>query len=315
MDEFAIIERFFRPLARKTGGALGLQNDTAFFVPPKGQELVLTTDTLVEGVHFLSLENSETVAQRLLRVSLSDLAASGAKPIGYLLNLTGGRVAPSWLKGFSKGLAADQHRFGVSLYGGDTTSGSRTLTLSLTAFGTAPAGKRLTRGGARPGDLICVSGVIGDGLLGLAAAKAKKKTQSLRRYHLPEPRLALGRALLGVASASIDVSDGLVADVGHILEASKVGATLFLDRVPLSREGRLYAKSRTRRLLALGTGGDDYELAFTIPRKNAGRLSFISERLKLPLSVIGEVRAGRDLSVVHRGRAVPVKTSGYRHFT
>ncbi|HXV73614.1 MAG TPA: thiamine-phosphate kinase, partial [Sphingomonadales bacterium] len=138
MDEFALIEKFFRPLAWRAKGAFNLENDTAFYAPPKGQTLVLTTDAMIEGVHFLPSESAETVGRRLLRVNLSDLAASGAKPVGYLLNLGGGRVTPAWLRKFCAGLEADQKRFGVSLFGGDTTSGAKTLMLSLTAFGTAP---------------------------------------------------------------------------------------------------------------------------------------------------------------------------------
>lgn len=315
MDEFAIIEKYFRPLARRAKGSLQLASDTAFYVPPKGETLILTADAMVEGVHFLPSENPQTVARRLLRVNLSDLAAAGAKPQGYLLSLIGGKISPAWLRRFAAGLTADQKRFGIALYGGDTASGSKTLCLSLTAFGTAPSGKSLTRGGAKPGDLVCVSGVIGDGWLGLQAARQRRKSKALTRYLLPEPRLALGRALLGVASAAADVSDGLVADVGHILEASGVGATLALDRVPLSRQGRAYAGGSAARKLQLCAGGDDYELAFTIPRRNLRRLSLISKRLKLPIAVVGEISARRGLKVVNgKGLQVPVRASGYRHF-
>jgi thiamine-monophosphate kinase len=314
MDEFAIIEKYFRPLAKGAKGALNLENDTAFYTPPKGGTLVVTTDTMIEGVHFLSNESPKTVAGRLLRMNLSDLAAAGAKPVGYLLNLSGGKVSAPWLKGFAAGLAAGQRRFGVSLFGGDTTSGAKGLCLSLSAFGTA--GKtRLSRKGARAGELICVSGVIGDGLLGLRAAKRKRKTKSLKRYVLPEPRLKLGRALLGLASAAVDVSDGLLADVSNILAASRIGGTIALARVPISREGRAFARGDTRRLLSLCTGGDDYELVFTVPKARGRRLSFLAKRLRLPITVIGETAPGRGLKVVDAGgRKVAPKRKGYRHF-
>lgn len=314
MKEFSLIKKFFRPLAISSSGALNLQNDTAFLKCPHNRQLVLTTDTMVEGVHFLKSENSTTVAQRLLRVNLSDLAASGAHPIGYLFNLIGGQISQVWLQKFCKGLRQDQKRYGLSLLGGDTTSGSRTLTLSLTALGTVCRTQRLTRGGAQPGDLVCVSGVVGDGFLGCQAFKSRRTTDSLSRYLTPEPRLQLGQALLGLANASIDVSDGLLSDIEHILEASHVGGEIELSLVPLSRQGKRYVQNRLGRLLNLCTAGDDYELVFTVPPNRSRQLPLLASKLKLPLTIVGKIEKNKDLRVFHRGSKVSVKKLGYQHF-
>lgn len=314
MNEFELINNFFRPLTIPSSGALNLENDTAFLACPPYRQLVLTTDTMVEGVHFLKSESPTTVAQRLLRVNLSDLATSGAHPVGYLFNLTGGQISKIWLDKFCKGLRQDQKRFGLTLLGGDTTSGSRTLTLSLTALGTVNRKRRLTRSGARPGDLVCVSGVVGDGFLGCQAFKARRTAHSLSRYLTPEPRLKLGQALLGFATSSIDVSDGLLSDFGHILEASRMGGKIELSLVPLSQEGQRYVRNRQSRLLQLCTAGDDYELIFTIPPNRSRQLSSLTSKLKLPLTIVGTIDTRKGLRIFHKGSKVNVKKLGYQHF-
>ncbi|MFN3448017.1 MAG: thiamine-phosphate kinase [Roseococcus sp.] len=254
--EFAAIARHFRPLAGE--GALGLADDAALLTPPPGCELVLAADAMVAGVHFLADDPPESIGRKLLRVNLSDLAAMGAAPLGYLMTVALPRGLPeAWLAGFAAGLAEDQERFGLQVLGGDTVSTTGPVTLSLTILGTVPPGGALRRVGARPGDAIWVSGRIGDGWLGLRAARGEwpDPTGALAaRYRLPEPRLALGRALRGLAHACMDVSDGLLQDLSHLCRAGGVAAEVEAALIPVSDAAAPVA--------ALATGGDDYELLF-----------------------------------------------------
>jgi thiamine-monophosphate kinase len=227
--EFELIGRLFAPLAVGAPGAFGLTDDAAVIVPPAGEELVVTTDALVEGVHFLRGDPASSIAKKSLRVNLSDLAAKGAKPISYLLALS----LPdwpdlAWVEAFARGLGEDQHEFGISLIGGDTTRTPGPLTLAITALGSVPRGTMIRRAGAAVGDLVFVSGTIGDAGGGLAILKgdgasisAVARDALIARYREPSPRLSLG--LRGLASAALDVSDGLLADLGHIADMSKVG--------------------------------------------------------------------------------------------
>ncbi|MGH6900683.1 MAG: thiamine-phosphate kinase, partial [Geminicoccaceae bacterium] len=238
--EFAFIARRLRPLATAEG-ALGLADDAALLDPAPGRQLVLAKDAMVAGVHFLGDDPPAQIARKLLRVNLSDLAAMGAAPLGYLLALARSKeIADVWLGEFCAGLAADNAEFAIPLLGGDTVATPGPLTLSLTALGEVPKGAALLRGGARPGDDIWVSGTLGDAALGLEALQGKldvtgeARAYLIERYRLPRPRLALGQALRGTASAAIDISDGLIADLGHVLEVSEVGAELHADALPLS---------------------------------------------------------------------------------
>ena len=254
--EFALIARHFRPLAGQ--GGLDLSDDAALLTPPPGRELVLAADAMIAGVHFLADDPPETIGRKLLRVNLSDLAAMGADPLAYLMTVALPRdTADAWLAAFVEGLALDQAEFGLAVLGGDTVSTSGPVSLSLTILGTVAPGQALRRGGARPGDELWVSGTIGDGALGLRAARGEIASEYLAgRYRLPQPRLALGRALRGIATACMDVSDGLVQDLGHLCRASGCGAVIEAARVPLSDAARGYP------LAPLLTGGDDYELLF-----------------------------------------------------
>jgi thiamine-monophosphate kinase len=315
--EFEFIARRLRPLATARG-ALALTDDAALLDPSPGQQLVLAKDAMVAGVHFLPDDPPGQIAQKLLRVNLSDLAAMGAAPIGYLLALARPReITDEWLAEFCSGFAADNAAFGVALLGGDTVSTPGPLTLSLTAIGEVPRGAALLRGGARPGDDVWVSGTLGDAALGLKVLRGEldpvepARAALIERYRLPQPRLALGQALRGIASAVIDISDGLVADLGHILEVSGAGAELSADALPLSAAARDLPGARDAAL----SGGDDYELLFTAPPERRGAIEALSSQLDLPLTRIGTIQADPGVHVLDiTGRELPVAKAGWQHF-
>ncbi len=319
--EFEIIRRYFAPLAVHPG-ALGLVDDAAVMAPRSGRNQVLTVDALVCGVHFLPDDPPDLIAKKALRVNLSDLAAMGAEPIGYLLVFAIAEwVSETWIAAFARGLAEDQAEFGISLLGGDTVRTPGPLTISITALGDveADAASALRRSGARPGDRIYVSGTIGDAALGLrvltgalAGLSPADAARLTARYRLPEPRVALGRKLRGLASAAMDVSDGLVADLGHICRASGCAATIELDAVPLSEAARAAGADC---LIACVTGGDDYELMFTAPPGAEAEIRAVSRSLALPVTAIGQIAPGSGVTVIDRdGRAVAVGAGGYTHF-
>ncbi len=316
--EFDFIRRCLRPLAEGHPGALGLADDGALVEAAAGAQMVLAKDALVEGVHFLSHDPAEQIAQKLLRVNLSDMAAMGATPRGYLLALMRpNRIPPEWLARFSRGLAEDQAAFGLCLIGGDTVGTPGPLTLSVTMVGEVPRGQALLRRDARPGDDIYVSGTLGDGALGLLVLRGRLSppmTDSdflIQRYRLPQPRVELGMALRGIAHAAIDISDGLVADLGHVLETSGLAAVIHTDRIPLSRA----AAGQRGALEAALAGGDDYELLFTAHPEQRPAIEAIGRQLGLPLTPIGRTHEGRDLKIVDAdGRPVTVERGGWRHF-
>ena len=290
--EFELIRHFLAPLAT-AAGAGRLEDDAALIDAPEGRRLVVTTDTMVEGVHFPGDGPPGLIARRLLRTNLSDLAAMAARPEGYLLNLAlPGRIDDPWLEGFAAGLAADQEAFGLSLFGGDTVATPGALTLTITAFGSAAAPVR--RSGARPGDLVFVTGPVGDGHFGLKAVRGELDAPRLaERYWLPTPRFGAAEG----ASAAADISDGLIADLGHICHASGVGAVIDLEAVPLSPE--VAALGARTRLEAL-TGGDDYELVFTA-----------RESAAIP---VGRIVAGEGVTVLDAaGEPAPLARQGYTH--
>ena len=290
--EFELIRRFLAPLAT-AAGAGGLEDDAALLDTPAGRRPVVTTDTMVESVHFPADGPPDLIARRLLRTNLSDLAAMAARPEGYLLNLAlPDRIDDPWLERFAAGLAADQECFGLSLLGGDTVATPGALTLTVTAFGSASSPVR--RSGARPGDLVFVTGPIGDGHFGLKAVCGELDAPRLAdRYWLPSPRFGAAEG----ATAAADISDGLVADLGHICRASGVGAEIDLEAVPLSPE--VAALGAGARLAALA-GGDDYELVFTAPESAA-----------IP---VGRIVAGEGVTVLDAaGEPVPLARQGYTH--
>lgn len=304
--EFQLIARYFAPLARSFAGADGLRSDNAFLAADGKHDLVVKTDTVVAGVHFLADERPEFVAAKALRVCLSDLAAGGAEPHAYQLSIA---LPPDWserwIARFARGLAADQRRYGIVLCGGDTVRTPGPLTITITAFGHVARGKGVKRSAARAGDELWVTGTIGDGALGLLVARGKLKGAALeRRFRLPQPRTELGKRLAGVVHAAADVSDGLLADVGHIAEASRLGFTLERDQVPLSAEARRVVRADPALWANVLGGGDDYELVLAVPPRNRARLQAAAKRAGVKVTRIGRFTRSR--------KTPPLK--GYTHF-
>ncbi len=321
-DEFALIEELFAPLAAGASGAYGLEDDVATYAPSPGQELVLTADAIVEGVHFLATDSADLVARKLLRVNLSDLAAKGARPVGYLLTAAFPRTMDyAVMRAFARGLAEDQRRFGIHLWGGDTVATPGPATYSLTAIGEVPQGCAIRRGGAGEGDDIYVTGTIGDGALGLLAAQdllpgldSDLNAALASRYRLPEPRMALGLALRDLATAGLDISDGLAADLGHLCRVSGVGARIELEAVPLSPGIRAAIALDPAHFERALTGGDDYELLFTAARVDRTRIEGAALNCGLAVTRIG-VASGEGLVFVDgSGAEVSFAHAGYTHF-
>ena len=311
--EFALIARHFRPLAGP--GALDLSDDAAVFAPPPGRELVISADAMVQGVHFLADDAADLVARKLLRTNLSDLAAMGARPYGYLLTVSTPRDTPdAWFAAFAAGLAADQAQYGITLLGGDTTSTPGPISLSLTILGTVSPGQAIRRNGARAGDGIWVSGTIGDGALGLLAATGQLADPTgflADRYRVPQPRLGLATADL--VHACMDVSDGLVQDCGHLCRASGVAADINSARLPLSDAARLAGATYLPQCLS---GGDDYELLMAVPANHEAALQAHAALLNIPVTRIGQFIAGSSNVVVHdaTGAITPIFRGGWSHF-
>ena len=318
LGEFELISRFFAPLATDAG-AFGLTDDACLLKQNALYDLAVTTDALIEGVHFLICDPPNLIARKALRVNLSDLAAKGAQPIGYLLalSLTHG-VDEAWLEAFAGGLALDQKQFAVALLGGDTTATPGPLTLAVTALGHVPAGGMIRRAGAKPGDGVFVSGTIGDAGAGLAILKGELKGGAgaeflIGRYRLPTPRLGLGVELRGVATAALDVSDGLLGDLAHIAEVSNVRIAIEAARIPLSPALRASYGGGVEAVVRASTSGDDYEIAFTAPSEadalDAGR------RAGVTVTRIGRAQAGEGVALVDTvGNEIPVSRPGYTHF-
>ena len=318
MNEFDLIAELFAPLAAGYPGALGLKDDVAFLDQRPGLDIVTTVDAMVAGVHFLAKDPAGQIAAKLIRVNLSDLAAKGAAPFAVLLAAAFPRgVSEAWLRAFAQGLAADLKAFNIALIGGDTVATDGPLTLSVTAFGHVERGRALLRSGARAGDTLWVSGTIGDGTLGLRVALGEltdldsgQRAMLLDRYRLPRPRIDLGARLVGLADAGMDISDGLVQDLGHLCRASGVGATIEAERVPLSEAARAVLRSGQTTLASLLTGGDDSELLFTAPPEAEGAIRALGG-----VSPIGRVEVGAGVRVRAGGGAViPIVSGGWSHF-
>jgi len=320
MDEFELIRKYFLDLTQpREDVALGIGDDAALLTPPRGAEVVVTTDTLIAGRHFPEDTDAQAVGWKALAVNLSDLAAMGAEPRWFTLALTLRMVDPEWLAGFASGLAAMARETGVALVGGDTTQGP--LSITVTAMGTVPAGKALKRSGAKVGDAICVTGTLGDAALALRLGQgegARGEARSADLEHLrarlnrPTPRVAAGAALREYAHAAIDLSDGLAGDLSHILDASRVGAELKANKLPMSPAFKALSEPEVRLELQV-SGGDDYELCVCVP---AGDVAGLRKKLKVPLTEVGRIVKGKSLSIVDaHGKKIALEPFGYRHFT
>ncbi|MHB1587220.1 MAG: thiamine-phosphate kinase [Acidiferrobacteraceae bacterium] len=316
--EFDLIRRYFRgrgPARRDI--VLGIGDDCAVLAPPVDRELVVSTDTLIEGVHFPEGTHASDLGYKALAVNLSDLAAVGAEPAWFLLNLSLPRVDADWLAAFSEGLFSLATEQQVALVGGDTTRGL--LTVTITVLGFVPKGEALTRAGAKPGDIIYVTGFVGEAALGLKQWRGQVdvpeeyRPEIMERFLRPRPRIAEGQALRGLASAVIDVSDGLAADLGHILEDSGVGARVWLERLPVSAAyDSVFSGAGWDAALA---GGDDYELCFTLPP--AARHAFHGQlpRFNCGFAEIGVIEHAPGLRLITGDGSAYVPTqSGYDHF-
>lgn len=321
LGEFGRIATFFAPLAGP--GGLGLKDDAALVACTPGHQLVVTVDAIVAGVHFLPDDPPDLVAKKLLRVNLSDLAAKGARPLHYLLTTAlPSSLGDDWVERFAQGLGEDQREFGVDLLGGDSVMTTGPAVLSLTALGETKTGGEIRRSGARRGDRIWVSGTIGDAYLGLkvlrgdyAALPPADRAALVRRFHLPEPRVALGPRLAGIAHAMCDVSDGLIADLGHICEASDVAATVRLPALPLSAAARGIVAAQPETAALLAAGGDDYELLFAAPPPATAAIERIAAELGLPITTIGTIEPGAGVRLLDAGGSdIPVAQAGWRHF-
>jgi thiamine-monophosphate kinase len=319
VDEFDWIDRCLRPLARDAPEAFDLLDDAAAVPPRPGFDLIVSADAVVEGVHFRPGDRLDLVARKLLRVNLSDLAAKGAEPYAYILTIAWpARFGWPQRRAFAEGLGVDQRAFGLRLLGGDTTATPGPLSASVTIFGWTPCGAMVRRGGARAGDVLLVSGTIGDGWLGLAAGEPRDPDAAwlADRYLLPQPRTALALALREHAHAAADVSDGLIADAGRIGRASGLGLELDLDRVPLSPPAGAWLASQpdaASARLALAGGGDDYEIVCAAPPDRAAALVAAASAAGVALTEVGRMTAGEGVRVLAGGRERAVARAGYRH--
>jgi thiamine-monophosphate kinase len=308
VDEFGIIARYFAPLA-KDAGAFALKDDAAAIAPRPGFDLVVTTDQIAAGTDFFPDDPPATIAKKALRVNLSDLAAKGARPKYYLLNLALPRpVSEEWLAAFAAGLGEDQGEFAISLLGGDLSAAEGPLSIAVTAFGFVPAGRMVRRSGARVGDGVYVTGTIGDAGGGLALLKGEggglgevDRAYLVDRYRIPRPPVGFGQGLCEFAHAGVDISDGLIADLGHLASASGVAIAVEGERVPLWPALKaLWGKDALPRAVA---AGDDYQIAFTATPGLSG-----------PFTRIGEVSAGEGVVLTANGKKIAVHGAGYRHF-
>jgi thiamine-monophosphate kinase len=319
--EDSLIARYFRPLATDPG-AFGLTDDAAI-LKSSADEIVVTTDAIVEGVHFLSDDPPDTIARKALRVNLSDLAAKGAAPAGFVLTLALRAADDAWLTAFARGLGEDATQFGCPLLGGDTVSTPGPLMISITAFGRVPVGRMIRRNGAKAGDRVVVSGTIGDAALGLhllkggaAALGGNEREMLIGRYRVPQPRVALAQVVRDHASAAMDVSDGLAGDLAKLCAASEVSAAIDAQSIPLSGPARTLLSSGAVAIESIVAGGDDYEILCTIPENRFEAFEQASKLAGVQVTsigtVIGGVAAPRFLD--RQGREIALQRHSYSHF-
>jgi thiamine-monophosphate kinase len=319
-----LIARYFRPLA-DAPASLGLRDDAAVLAG-SADDLVLTTDAIVEGVHYLATDPPDTIARKALRVNLSDLAAKGSAPAGFLLTLALRKADEAWLSAFARALGEDAATFACPLLGGDTVSTPGPVMISVTAFGRVPQGQMVKREGARPGDRIAVTGTIGDAALGLDVLRGGRAASVLvarsdadflvDRYRVPQPRLAIAAALRGAATAAMDVSDGLAGDLAKLCAVSGVSATIELAKVPLSAAARAVITAGAATIETLISGGDDYEVLCTVPDQAWSAFARDAAAAGVAVTEIGRVVAGTDAPLFRdaAGQAVSLSRTSYSHF-
>jgi thiamine-monophosphate kinase len=323
--EERLIGRYFRPLAT-AAGAFGLADDAAVLTPPAGCDLVLTTDGVIAGIHFLADDPPGGIARKALRMNLSDLAAKGAMPIGFLLSIAlPAGTKESWIAGFAAGLKEDIEHYGCQLFGGDTDHTPGPLSVSIAAFGAVPYGGMVRRTTARAGDFIIVTGTIGDAALGVLLHKDAGSAERWRlsgafrdhlreRYLLPQPRNGLVQALRDHASAAMDVSDGLAGDLAKLCRASGVAAEIDVAAVPLSDAARAVLTADTQLIERILTGGDDYEILATVPPAKLSAFQATAAKAGVVVSKIGQVGSGQGVRFLRDGKVLSFTRSAYTHF-
>jgi thiamine-monophosphate kinase len=323
--EQRLIERYFKPLAT-TENAFGLGDDAAVITPPAGYDLVLTTDGVIAGVHFFADDSPQSIARKALRMNLSDLAAKGATPAGFLLSIALPPSTPeSWIAGFADGLGRDSAHYACPLLGGDTDHTPGPLSISITAFGTVPHGRMVRRATGKPGDVIAVTGTFGDAALGVLIRRdsglAKRwqlssgaKEHLLQRYLVPQPRNALAQTLLEYASAAMDVSDGLAGDLAKLCRASGVAAEVDSAAVPLSQAAQAALSADATLIERILAGGDDYEIVLTLPAAKFSAFRAAAENAGVPVSKIGQVMSGQGARFLREGKVLSFAQPSYSHF-
>jgi thiamine-monophosphate kinase len=323
--EERLIGRYFRPLAT-AAGAFGLADDAAVLTPPPGCDLVLTADGVIAGVHFLADDSPGSIARKALRMNLSDLAAKGALPIGFLLSIAlPAGTQESWIAGFAAGLKEDIEHYGCALFGGDTDRTPGPLSVSIAAFGAVPHGGMVRRTTARPGDIITVTGTIGDAALGVllhreaSLAERWRLAEAFRahlreRYLLPQPRNVLVQALRDHASAAMDVSDGLAGDLAKLCRASGVAAEIDVAAVPLSDAARAVLAADSKLIERILTGGDDYEILATVPATKLSAFQAAAAKAGVMVSKIGQVGSGQGERFLRDDKVLSFARPAYTHF-
>jgi thiamine-monophosphate kinase len=320
--EDRLIARFFKPIATHPG-ALGLSDDAAFITPPPGCDLVLKTDAIVGGVHFFPDDTAHSVASKALRVNLSDLAAKGARPLGFLLSLALPKdIGDDWLSDFADGLRGDAVLFACPLFGGDTDRTPGPVMISIAMFGSVPQGTMVRRAGAKPGDRVFVSGSIGDSALGLALRKGADWTLTpaqrqhlVSRYLLPQPRNALAEAVRTHASSAMDVSDGLAGDLAKLCRVSGVAAEVAVAKVPFSDAAKAVLAAEPAMLETALTGGDDYEVICTVPAEKAESFRTAAQTAKVSVTEIGQIVADEGARFLGTdGKPLTFKRASFSHF-
>lgn len=323
--EERLIARYFRPLATHPG-AFALGDDAAALTPPAGCDVVFTTDGVIAGVHFFPDDPPETIGRKALRMNLSDLAAKGARPIGFLLSVAlPSATAEAWLAAFAEGLSEDAARYGCPLLGGDTDRTPGPTSVSIAAFGAVPHGKMVRRSTARAGDCVVVTGTIGDAALGVklrregSLAKRWRLTQAMaehleQRYLLPQPRNALAEAVLQHAAAAMDVSDGLAGDLAKLCRASSVAAEIDVARVPFSEAAHAAMAAVPELIETVLTGGDDYEIVLTLAPEKLPAFRAAAQVAGVSVNEIGRVQAGQGARFIRDGKALAFTRPSYSHF-